>query len=73
MKKMKKQGPTENTEYTEGHRTLCVMISGYFSVSLVLVAELLRRVTLVLRSGATPQRNILCILWALIKRRKIRK
>jgi len=30
MKKMKKEGPTENTEYTKGHRTLCVMISVYF-------------------------------------------
>ena len=27
---MKKQGPTEHTEHTEGHRTLCAMISVYF-------------------------------------------
>ena len=29
MKKMKKKGPTENTEYTEGHRTFFIMISLY--------------------------------------------
>ena len=53
MKKNEKKGPTE---HTEGHRIFFVTIYFYFSVSLVL------------RSGATPQSSILCVLWAFIRK-----